>query len=129
VGDKNNKWVKGQWMKMPHRGKFRKAIVKFVMGLTPNSRSTHHLKRYFQTGKISKQAASQVWRDWSRLIDSVLLSSAVVIWLSMWTVLPIHGATFLLIPIIKLILQAAKDIMLPDLLPGGVEARNHLIKR
>tara|TARA_B100000700_G_C14387976_1_gene553444 strand:+ start:245 stop:514 length:270 start_codon:yes stop_codon:yes gene_type:complete len=34
-----------------------------------------------------------------------------------------------LIPIIRSILQVAKDIMLPDLLPGGVEARKHLIRR
>ena len=62
-------WVKNQWMRLPHKGKFRKAIIKFVMKLTSNSRKTHHLKRYFQTGKISKQSASQVFRD-RFLIDS-----------------------------------------------------------
>ena len=59
--DKNKKWVKDQWYKMPHHGKFRKAIIKFVMMLRPNSRSIHHLKIYFEMEEISKQAASQVF--------------------------------------------------------------------
>ena len=28
VRDKDNKWVKDQWMKMPHKGKFRQSIIK-----------------------------------------------------------------------------------------------------
>ena len=59
--DKDNKWVKDQWYKMPHHVKFRKAIIKFVMMLRPNSRSIHHLKIYFEMEEVSKQAASQVF--------------------------------------------------------------------
>ena len=33
--DKDNKWAKDQWYKMPHYGKFRKVIIKFVMMLRP----------------------------------------------------------------------------------------------
>ena len=127
--DKDNKWVKDQWYKMPHHGKFRKAIIKFVMMLRPNSRSTHHLKIYFETEEISKQAASQVFRDWSNVVDAVLLPIAAVIWLSMYAVLPIHGVTVLLIPIIKSILGVAQALIMPDLLPGGSEAQRHLTKR
>ena len=50
------------------------------MSLTSNSRSAHHLKRYFATGKISRQAASQVFRDWSLVVDNSLWGAAAVIW-------------------------------------------------
>ena len=40
------KWVKGQWLRMPHKGKKRRKLLEFIMRLTPNSRSTYHLKRY-----------------------------------------------------------------------------------
>ena len=127
--DKDNKWVKDQWYKMPHHGKFRKAIIKFVMMLRPNSRSTHHLKIYFETEEISKQAASQVFKDWSDVVDAVLLPIAAVIWVSMYAATSIHGVTVLLIPIIKSILQVAQHLIMPNLLPGGSEAQRHLTKR
>ncbi len=148
-------WVKNQWMRLPHKGKFRKAILKFVMGLTPNSRSTHHLKRYFQTGKISRQAASQVFKDWSEPVDASLTGTSVVIWASIYAISPIkiQGAicsfftfitevkildafpsacifvSLLLILIIRSILYVAVALILPDLLPGGYEAQKHLTKR
>ena len=129
VRDRDNKWVKDQWLKMPHKGKFRQSIIKFVMSLTPNSRSTHHLKRYFATGKISKQAASQVYRDWSKVIYGSLTGVAAVMWASMYKIIPAQAWTLLLIPIIRSIMQTAVHVMLPDLLPGGSEARKHLTKR
>ena len=54
--DKENKCVKDQWYKTPHHGKIRKAIIKFIIMLRPKSKSTHHLKIYFETEEISKQA-------------------------------------------------------------------------
>jgi len=47
----------------------------------------------------------------------------------MYAVLPIHCVTVLLIPMIKSILQVAQALIMPDLLPGGVEAQRDLIKR
>jgi hypothetical protein len=122
-------WVKDQWMLMPHKGKIRKSILKFVMALTPNSRSTHHLKKYFQTGRITKQAASQVFNDWKKVIEASLTGAAAAIWASMFAILPVHAATLLLIPIIKSILRAAVALMLPELIPGGVEAMRFTKKR
>jgi len=148
-------WVKNQWMRLPHKGRVRKAIIKFIMALTPNSRSTHHLKRYFQTGKISRQAASQVFRDWSLVVDNSLWGAAAVIWASIYAISPIkiQGAicsfftfitevkildafpsacifvSLLLIPIIRSILYVAQALMMPDILPGGDEAQKHLVRR
>ena len=129
-------WVKEQWMLMPHKGKIRKSILKFVMALTPNSRSTHHLKKYFQTGRITKQAASQVFNDWRRVIEASLTGVAATIWASMFSILVsldisdiVNAATLLLIPIIKSILRFAVAMMLPELIPGGVEAMRFATKR
>jgi len=127
--DKDNKWVKDQWYKMPHHGKFRKAIIKFVMMLRPNSRSTHHLKIYFETEEISKQAASQVFKDWSDVLHASLTGVAAVIWGGIYAATSINGVTILLIPLIKSILQVAQALIMTDLLPGGVEAQRHLTKR
>ena len=129
VPDKDHEWVKNQWMEMPHKGKFRKGILQFVMKLTPNSRTTHHLKKYFATGKISKQAASQVFRDYAQFIRKSLTAVSSVIWGAMYVAIPIAGWTFLLIPIIRAILFFATGLILPDLVPGGVVAQRHLTKR
>ena len=45
--DKDNKWAKDQWYKMPHYGKFRKVIIKFVMMLRPMLQQYTSFKNIF----------------------------------------------------------------------------------
>ena len=112
-----------------YQGVMRKAIIKFVMSLTPNSRSTKILQKYFETGKITNRDTSQVLREWGKWIKATATGVTAVLFGLLYRVGIFKGAHVLALPVIQTIIHFALRLGVTSILPNNIGGEKYYVKR
>lgn len=112
-----------------YQGVMRKAILKFVMSLTPNSRSTKNLQKYFETGKISPREVSQIIREWGKYVKATATGATAVLYGLLYRMGIFKGAHVLAMPIFQSIIHFALHMGMTAILPNSIAGQNFYNKR
>ena len=112
-----------------YQGVMRKAIIKFVMTLTPNSRSTKILQKYFKTGKISSRDTSQVLREWGKWIKATATGATAVLFGLLYNAGIFKGAHVLALPVLQTIIHFALRLGVTSILPNVTGGEKYYLKR
>jgi len=112
-----------------YQGVMRKAILKFVMSLTPNSRSSKNLQKYFETGKISPREVSQIIREWGKYVKATATGATAILYGLLYRMGIFKGAHVLAMPIFQSIIHFALHMGMTAILPNSIAGQNFYNKR
>ena len=112
-----------------YQGVMRKAILKFVMTLTPNSRPTKILQKYFETGKISPREVSQIMFQWGKYVKATATGATAILYGLLYKMGIFKGAHVLAMPIFQSIIRFALHMGMTAILPNSIAGQNFYNKR
>ena len=112
-----------------YQGIMRKAILKFVMSLTPNSRSTKILRKYFETGSVSPRDVSQIFKEWGAYVKTGAKGATAILFTLLYRSGIMKGAHMLTMPIFYSIINFAMQFGLAMILPNSAKGEQFYIDR
>jgi hypothetical protein len=119
----------GWYKNRVYQGVMRKAIIKFVNRLTPNSRPAKILRKYFETGKISDRDAQSVMRDWYKVLIYIAIGGTAVLLGLLYRAGVISGVHFFVFPVINTIMKMVLAVVVLSILPKSEQSYVTLKKR